>query len=159
MNATYALAPIALLALLASATPVGAQSPADADVNRDGVVSPMEAEYSATLRMRFDQLDRNRDGRLDPTETSGLAPAPPGALPTLPEGATGRAAGVVTSGSGMAGATAHSTPGRVTGTGASAVPNSSMGSSPYLPATSNGPASGSPFGSPYGAPAGSDGTR
>ena len=158
MNASFALVSIALVTLVAAVAPAVAQSDHDkADVNRDGVVSPAEADYSAARRMEFDQLDRNRDGRLDPTETYGLAPAPPGAVPTLPEGATGRAPGVVTSGSGMAGATAHSTPGRAYGTGSSAYPGSTTGS--WTPPAGTGPASGSPFGSPFSSPTGGEPTR
>lgn len=41
------------------------------DTNNDGYVSREEARESAELTRRFDQLDRNRDGRLSPGEVSG----------------------------------------------------------------------------------------
>ncbi|MGH8517944.1 MAG: hypothetical protein ACREUE_10840, partial [Panacagrimonas sp.] len=63
-----------LLALFCATAAHGQAPAADADVNRDGVVSQAEAEYSTSLRLEFDDLDRNRDGRLDPTEVSGLTP-------------------------------------------------------------------------------------
>jgi hypothetical protein len=113
-----------------------------ADVNRDGVVSQAEAEYSSALRLEFDDLDRNRDGRLDPTEVSGLAPAPPGALPVLPNSAVGRPAGTVVPGGGTAGVSAN---GRE-------MPGAAVGAptmAPAVPAPSVGPASGSPFASPF----------
>ena len=117
-----------------------------ADVNRDGIVSQAEAEYSSALRLEFDELDRNRDGRLDPTEISGLAPAPPGAVPVLPNSAIGRPAGTVVPGSGMTGGATTPGPlpgpgGAVRGTGVA--PNFSM----TAPATS--PTGGSPFASPF----------
>ena len=127
-----------------------------ADVNRDGVVSQAEAEYTTSLRLTFDDLDRNRDGRLDPTEISGLAPAPPGAMPALPESAIGRPAGTVTPGNGTAGVAASSSavPGSVGAARASssAIPGSDIGTPPAassVPGSSIGPASGSPFASPF----------
>lgn len=148
MNSPFPFASIAMFSLLAAVTMAQAQAPAnDADVNRDGVVSQAEAEYSTSLRLRFDELDRNRDGRLDPSEISGLMPAPPGAIPTLPEGATGRAPGTVTPGMGTAGATANTGVIR----GSAAVPGAAVGTPPGAPGVpgSTGPASGSPFGSPF----------
>lgn len=132
--------------LLIITTAAFAQAPPDpADVNRDGVVSQAEAEYNAAVRLQFYELDRNRDGRLDPTELSGLAPAPPGAVPVLPQGAIGRPAGTVTPGSGVAGATAQPGAARAgTRVPAPAMPTPLAG--PGLP---DGPASGSPFGSPF----------
>lgn len=127
-----------------------------ADVNRDGVVSQAEAEYSSALRLEFDELDRNRDGRLDPTEISGLAPAPPGAVPVLPNSAIGRPAGTVVPGSGMTSGAA--TLGTLPGAGGAArgagvVPNASMNAPPIAP--SSGPASGSPIASPFNSPSSS----
>lgn len=121
----------------------------EADMNRDGYVSPAEADYAAALRTQFDELDRNRDGRLDPTETTGLAPAPPGAVPSLPAGAIGLAPGTVTSGRGTAGAT----PGT---SGIRATPDSgtyggTTGWTPAGPPSTVGPATGSPFRSPFDA--------
>lgn len=155
-----ALAISVLLPLLHVGSAHGQDTPASAaDVNRDGVVSQAEVEYSTTLRLTFDDLDRNRDGRLDPTEISGLAPAPPGAMPSLPESAIGRPAGTVTPGSGTAGVAASSStvPGSVGAARANsyAVPGSAIGTPPAassIPGSSIGPASGSPFASPYSAP-------
>jgi hypothetical protein len=157
MNAVPVLAPIAGLALLAASTLAVAQTaPSDAvDVNRDGVVSQAEAEYSTALRLQFDDLDRNRDGRLDPTEISGLAPAPPGAVPVLPESALGRPAGTVTPGGGTAGVAAdpRAMEGALGATRNRAdVPGSAAASPPSAPAVPGSPASptgASPFGSPF----------
>lgn len=155
-----------LLPLLHVGSALGQDTPASAaDVNRDGVVSQAEAEYTTSLRLTFDDLDRNRDGRLDPTEISGLAPAPPGAMPALPESAIGRPAGTVTPGSGTAGVAASSSavPGSVGAARANsnAVPGSAIGTPPAassIPGSSIGPASGSPFASPFAAPTTQQGT-
>jgi len=120
------------------------QLPQDADVNRDGYVSPAEADHAAALRVQFDDLDRNRDGRLDPTETTGLAPAPPGAVPALPTSALGRAPGTVTSGSGTAGATPATS--GVRGTAGA------HGGTTTTWNPASGAASGSPYGSPFDSP-------
>lgn len=149
MNASFPFACVAMWSLFAMATTVRGQGPAnDADVNRDGVVSQAEAEYSNSLRLRFDELDRNRDGRLDPSEVTGLMPAPPGAVPTLPQSAIGRAPGTVTPPSGTAGATAAT---HGAAMGRATVPGASAGAPPGASAVpgSIGPASGSPFGSPF----------
>jgi hypothetical protein len=154
MNALFAHCPAALaLSLLSMASAYAQDNPASAaDVNRDGVVSQAEAEYSSALRLEFDDLDRNRDGRLDPTEISGLAPAPPGAVPVLPNSAIGRPAGTVVPGSGMTSGAA--TTGTVTGSvpGGGAFSGSAVSAPPMAPAVpdpSTGPASGSPFASPF----------
>lgn len=131
------------------------QMPQDADANRDGYVSPAEADYAAALRLPFDELDRNRDGRLDPTETTGLAPAPPGAVPALPTGAIGRNPGTVTSGSGTAGATPATS-------GVRRTAGAYGGTTTWKPATGaapSGPASASPYGSPFDSPYATPTTR
>jgi hypothetical protein len=167
MNISSTGFPPALLALgIVSTAALGQATPAaDADVNRDGIVSQAEAEYSNALRLQFDELDRNRDGRLDPTEVTGLAPAPPGAVPVLPNSAIGRPPGTVTTGGGTAGATTGMTGVRPSSRSGSAVgtpAGAAVGAPPStsaLPGAPSGPATGSPFGSPFNSADGGSGLR
>lgn len=126
------LAQVALSSLLTAATSVHAQASdaQAADVDHDGVVSQAEAEHSTAFRLKFDELDRNRDGRLDSTEIPAdmSGPAAGANLPAAPGADLGRRGPNTAPGSGRKSAPA-SVPGSSVGAPPSAPPPPAAGSS------------------------------
>jgi len=55
------------------AAPGGAQGSSSLDANKDGFISREEAKASATISSRFNELDKDHDGKLSAQELSGAS--------------------------------------------------------------------------------------
>lgn len=65
---TVALAPVAVIAQSAATTPAAGKARVQVDSNRDGFIDRAEAAKMPRLAERFDQMDKNKDGRLGADE-------------------------------------------------------------------------------------------
>lgn len=100
MRITKRIVPIALALTIAGLVsiqaPAGGATPnidfLDVDANKDGKVTPAEAEYIDDLRTSFGALDANHDQALTPTEFSHWSRAGK-TLPVDPSTAPGGSAG------------------------------------------------------------------